>query len=316
MRNTTILFLFGLMVSANLAGQVKNEAEEKNELEQLARLLAETAHAATKTNDWDEPLRQHLSLDEKNRKIVFRTTTYDSAQHATNPEDMQWLATHRIPVYEIDTIIENLQDKTLKIIMNNKAYSIATYQIIPGNQYAPAGYNESVTIHARIGEVRNLTKRLNEHINNLQQYRLKDLPPTAKAIVQQAVYDYLLVSEYSTAGVQSMLDDPQLFIPKCQLCEGSKQAFVRYIAENEKPALAHWMKFSVDPDFSSTQEKKMAALQKMVAGAVEMYYGHFSAAQVTVMKKKMAAERKQSMSLSNDTRKCASCDGACLISKD
>lgn len=316
MHNKALLLLTTILLAINGFTQLKNAGDEKNELLQLSRLLDETAATTTKANDWDEPLRQHLSLDEKNQKIVFRTTVYNEEKKSAKPEDLQWLATHRIPVYEIDTIIENLQDKTLKVVMNNGTYSIATYQIIPGNQYAPAGYNESITIHAKIGEVRNLAKRLNQHINNLQQYRFKELPGTAKAIVQQAVYHYLNVKEYKTPEVQFILDDSKLFIPKCQLCDGSKLAFTKYINESQKEERADWIRFSVDTDFSSTQEKKMAALQKWVEEAVAMYYGHYSAEQVTKMKSKVTEERKKSMNLTNNSKKCASCDGACMMSEE
>lgn len=135
---------------------------------------------------------------------------------------------------------------------------------------------------------------------------------TARQILETAVYEYLQLIAPGKAQLEQVMQQPSLFVAKCQLCTGSKAAFQRYYRLAGSVATTHY------PDLfgSSGKEAQFQQLQSLVAAAVKYYLSKhpLTAAERTAIQQKLEAERLRSMNRLK-IKQCASCDGACTANE-
>lgn len=171
--------LFLLLLIANTAySQIKNLQEESQYLLALQELAGQSFTEHYAETDWDEGIRQFLEFDPMSMNLVFYKTPYDEDDNGKLPTDIQWLAKSVIPLYEIDTVIGNNKKNTITITTKGKRnkYDIQTYAIKSGGEYYAAAQDNTITIQSdKLLKIRNLDKRLNWHISELQNFHKKKM---------------------------------------------------------------------------------------------------------------------------------------------
>jgi len=146
----TWIVLLPLFTSGQTTANIKTPARVKdNNLRAVQALLLKWQCPRFKfESDWEEPWEQLIKVDEKNQQIIYRVRDYQE-----NGTDTNWMATHYIPLMEIDSITQNYKDSTLTFY--TAKYKIDTWQL----NY-PAVKNDKVAMYMQIGKVRNLAGQL------------------------------------------------------------------------------------------------------------------------------------------------------------
>ena len=181
MRKVT-LFIVCLFVSCISFAQINNFEDERNNLFALDELVAQSYSEqfnetiGTIQEDPDEANRQWLQLDPMSMNLVYYKTPYEKADDGKNLSEIIWKAKFIIPLYEIDTLIGDNKKNTITVKMKDGKSTIQTYMIMSGNEYYPATKNNKLVIHSnKLLKIRNLDKRLNWRISELQNFHKKKL---------------------------------------------------------------------------------------------------------------------------------------------
>ncbi len=163
MKKRTFFMLFTVLcITVNAQNEISSNAltnVKDNNLRSVQALLLKWQCPLFKfESDWEEPWEQLIKVDEKNQQIIYRVRDYQQ-----NGTDTNWMATHYIPIMEIDSITQNYKDSTLTFY--TAKYKIDTWQL----NY-PAVKNDKVAMYMQIGKVRNLAGQVWGHI---REYQLK-----------------------------------------------------------------------------------------------------------------------------------------------
>lgn len=174
---TVFLFLFNISFA-----QINNFKDERNYLFGLDNLVAQSyleqfnETIGTINEDPDEANRQWLQFDPTSMNLVYYKTPYHSSDDGKKPSEIIWKAKFVIPLYEIDTLIGDYKKNTITIKMKGEKSTIQTYMIMSGNEYYPATKNKTLVIHSdKLLKIRNLDKRMNWHISELQNFYQKKM---------------------------------------------------------------------------------------------------------------------------------------------
>ncbi|GAB1463831.1 hypothetical protein MASR2M52_19100 [Pedobacter sp.] len=161
--------------------QINNFEDESQYLHALQELAAQSFTDHYGENDWDGGWRQHLEFDAMSMNLVFYKKPYHKADSGKIPTDIKWLTKSVIPLYEIDTLIGDNKKNTITIKMKGGKNSIQVYALAPdpqwsGKEYYEAGKeNEKIIQSDKLLKIRNLAKRLNWHISQLQKFYSKKM---------------------------------------------------------------------------------------------------------------------------------------------
>lgn len=176
-----LLTLLLVIVYTHSFSQINNFEEEGQFLHALQQLAAQSFTEHYAETDWDEGTRQFLEFDPMSMNLVFYKTPYDEDDNGKLPTSIQWLAKSVIPLYEIDTLIGDNKTNRITIKMKGNRNSIQVYAIAPdsqwlGKDYYEAGQDKEITIQSdKLLKIRNLAKRLNWHISQLQNFHKKKM---------------------------------------------------------------------------------------------------------------------------------------------
>lgn len=165
------LFNFGF-------SQIKNLQDESNYLLALSQLIEQSYTEHYAETDWDEGTRQYLEFDPMSMNLVFYKTPYDEDDNGKLPREIQWLTKSVIPLYNIDTLIGDNKKNTITITTKGQRnkYEIQTYKIKSGGEYYAAAQDNAITIQSdKLLKIRNLDKRINWHISELQNFHKKKM---------------------------------------------------------------------------------------------------------------------------------------------
>ncbi len=176
-----ILFFLFLLIGNMAYSQIKNFDDESNFLHALQELAAQSFTESYGLDDWDEGWRQHLEFDPMSMNLVFYKKPYHKADSGKIQTDIKWLTKSVIPLYEIDTLIGDNNKNTITIKMKDGKNSIQVYALAPdpqwlGKEYYEAGQDNEIIIQSdKLLKIRNLAKRLNWHISELQKFHKKKM---------------------------------------------------------------------------------------------------------------------------------------------
>lgn len=105
----------------------------------------------------EEQWEQSIYVDEKSAEIIYKI------RPATDePKEDRWLATHHIPIFEIDSVTNHYPDQTL--VFYTAYGKVDTYLLND-----PAAKNERVKMYMQLDRVRNLAGQLGEHIKTFKK---------------------------------------------------------------------------------------------------------------------------------------------------
>lgn len=299
--NCTLLF-----ISTTLSAQKQTFSPDGlNELNKLKSLL-NTAQSVITPDDWGEDMLIGFLFDDENLDIQYRLKNADD-----NSDN--WYITHDIPVLLIDTIYLNkkISDSTItiKAKTNNSIGSYLRSNLSAWNS------DLDITLNKKVLE-NNFVTLFNTYINNLQKDLLtKDgFPSSARKAVEEAVFNYLWGYKYNTESISKLIADNSNFIVKCQLCEGAKSAFKKYVAAYKVTTVNPPSAFS--ELFTATEkEVKQKSLQDVINTAMNEYYNSaeefYNKSEITKLQSQIVDERKKSMTIAGG-KKCAICDGAVI----
>lgn len=176
------LILFTVFLHNISFAQINNFEDERNYLYALQALVEQSYSAqfnetiGTIQEDPDEANRQWLTFDPMSMNLVYFKTHYDKDDDGKNLSEIIWKAKFVIPLHEIDTLIADYKKNTITIKMIGEKSAIQTYMIMSGNEYYPATKNNKLVIHSnKLLRIRNLGKRLNWSISELQNFHKKKL---------------------------------------------------------------------------------------------------------------------------------------------
>lgn len=212
-----------------------------------------------------------------------------------------WKIIQRIPLLRIDTIYHTSDDSSVTFITN--------YPFAEEYSFGQASRHLYFKFRASVWKIRNISGQLWGHISNYKQKKLKAL--TAREMVQESVLNYLLKHQYSTLLTQKLQVNNKLYVSKCNICNGTKDA----LSDFSKAMTA--IKWKTNDDLidslkNENHDVQMRALETLVSRAVHDFYiqYNFSKKEIEKSQALLAAERKKSMNIASG-KKCASCDGAC-----
>ena len=172
-----LLFVF-LLIANTAYSQIKNLEEESQYLLALQELAGQSFTEHYAETDWDEGIRQYLEFDPMSMNLVLYKTPFNENDNGKLQTDIQWLAKSVIPLYEIDTLMGDNKKNTITIKTKGQSnkYDIQTYAIKSGGEYYPAAQgNELIVQSDKLLKIRNLEKRLNWHISELQKFHKKKM---------------------------------------------------------------------------------------------------------------------------------------------
>ncbi|MBL7872570.1 MAG: hypothetical protein JNM78_13215 [Cyclobacteriaceae bacterium] len=105
----------------------------------------------------EEQWEQSIYVDEQSAEIIYKI------RPATDePTGDRWLATHHIPIHEIDSVTNHYSDHTL--VLYTPYEKIDSYLFDD-----PAAKNEKVSMPMQLDKVRNLAGQLWTHIQKFQR---------------------------------------------------------------------------------------------------------------------------------------------------
>jgi hypothetical protein len=296
-----LAFLLFSLINANSQEsnlKVQEQIKDPN-LKKLYALLIDLI--PQKYFDWeDEAWEQKLIMDEDNRLIYYKIRPYSE-----NNKSHSWYAAYHIPLLCVDNMTMNIKESSLTFLSEGDKIGIfqGGYRV---------GFRNTISIRINSDDV-NVLKKLKKHLKNSQKENKAIKPERAKDLIGDAVYSYLKQRDYQTSAVKKLLVNNKLYIPKCQICEGTKKGFTKY-TENTNITFdltnqTHDLRVGL---FWGTIEEQLLSLEKLVEEAIKEYYliNAFSDQQIAEMKSLLESERKRSMAMTSG-KKCASCDGAC-----
>lgn len=161
--------------------QIKNFEDERDYLFALSALTEQsyTEKYAENANHiyqekYEGMVRQLFQFDPSSMNLVYYKTPYEEADNGKHTSAIQWLTKYAVPIFEIDTIIGNSVKNTITIKMKDDKATIQTYMLMSGNEYYPAAKENSLIIKSnKLLKIRNLEKRLNWRIAELQNFDKK-----------------------------------------------------------------------------------------------------------------------------------------------
>lgn len=181
----TILFIVFLFASNISFAQINNFEDERNYSLSLSELIEQSyskQYAENANHIYQEAyegtIRQYLEFDPLTMNFVFYKTPYEDDDNGKLPTDIQWLTKSVIPLYEIDTLIGDNKKNTITITTKGQRnkYDIQTYAITSGGEYYSAAQDNKLIIQSdKLLKIRNLEKRLNWHISELQNFHQKKI---------------------------------------------------------------------------------------------------------------------------------------------
>lgn len=172
-----LLFVF-LLIANTAYGQIKNFQDESRYLLVLQELAGQSFTEHYAETDWDEGIRQYLEFDPMSMNLVFYRTPFDEDDNGKLKTNIQWLAKSVIPLYEIDTLIGDNKKNTITVKTKGQTnkYDIQTYKLKSGGEYYPAAQDNEIIIRSdKLLKIRNLEKRLNLLISELQNFYKKKM---------------------------------------------------------------------------------------------------------------------------------------------
>lgn len=173
-----ILFFLFLLIGNMAYSQIKNFDDESNYLLALSQLIEQSYTEHYAETDWDEGVRQYLEFDPMSMNLVLYKTPFNENDNGKLPTDIQWLAKSVIPLYEIDTLMGDNKKNTITIKTKGQTnkYDIQTYKLKSGGEYYPAAQDNEIIIRSdKLLKIRNLEKRLNLLISELQNFYKKKM---------------------------------------------------------------------------------------------------------------------------------------------
>lgn len=245
--------------------------------------------------------KQYIEVDPRRLEIIYK-------YHKANTPDSNIVWVYHIPLMDIDSMTERWTDTTTTFF--TRSASIRHYRLPEEGRIS---YVNTVQCQMRAGRIRNLTERIFDKIREYQQYHKATRPKDAVGIVKAAIYSFIDQHNFNTADVRKLYVNPQLYITKCQLCDGVKKAFWQYLQTKTVTTATEteWQAGLLNP----VAEEQKKAMENLVSTAIEAYYRgseFFSKQEVQDMKNTLQAERERSMRMTNN-KKCANCDGACKL---
>lgn len=172
-----LLFVF-LLIANTAYSQIKNFQDESRYLLALQELAGQSFTEHYAETDWDEGIRQYLEFDPMSMNLVFYRTPFDEDDNGKLKTNIQWLAKSVIPLYEIDTLIGDNKKNTITVKTKGQTnkYDIQTYKLKSGGEYYPAAQDNEIIIRSdKLLKIRNLEKRLNLLISELQNFYKKKM---------------------------------------------------------------------------------------------------------------------------------------------
>ncbi len=181
----TILFIVFLFASNISFAQINNFEDERNYLLSLSELIEQSyskQYAENANHIYQEAyegtIRQYLEFDPLSMNLIYYKTPYEEDDNGKLPTEIQLLTKSVIPLYEIDTLIGDYKKNTITITTKGQKnkFDIQTYAITSGGEYYPAAQDNKLIIQSdKLLKIRNLEKRLNWHISELQNFHKKKL---------------------------------------------------------------------------------------------------------------------------------------------
>ena len=292
-----------LLIVFRINAQHFNEVINNSELITIQYLLKQWQHNQY-IDDKGQIIEQQVQVSEKQQALLISIRNYREGNTSTDWEEL-----YRIPLMAIDTITMNYKDSLL--LFHTSGNYVRLFK--GGNTFS--GKTDLAKLHAQLPKVRNLSGQILRNLRYYQKTNKKPLPVTARQLVKEAVYDFIYQRKYNEYQVKKLINMQELFIPKCQICEGTRQAFRIYASEEQAGGdttiIIKDIRFLL---FTGTKDERLQSLEILVGEAVDEFYENavYSDSEKIQMKEMLSAERKKSMALANG-RKCASCDGACMI---
>jgi hypothetical protein len=132
--------------------------------------------------------------------------------------------------------------------------------------------------------------------------------------LESAVSTGMRETGFSKELAKKMRSNYSLWIGKCPICDAVKRGLNKYIsfASDNTVHKSTEKQLLVDLQSNDTEKQKLA-LKQLIDGYVSKHYERLemSDSEISAMKTKLEAGRKQGMSRMGDSKFCASCDGAC-----
>lgn len=301
----TGLWTFLLLLPAlTLFSQSGKEPLNHSGLRTIQQLLDKWKHPVY-YDDQGDALEQKVWISERQQSLFIALRRRDPED--STAADGPWFMVTRVPLLAIDTIYMNYSDSLL--LFETRPSRVSHFHM---GSYL-AGRGGGAELRARLPEVRNLAGQIMIHLRDYQRQQGRQVPATARELVSRAVYDYMVQRSFLTAEVKKLAAQNDLFIPKCQICDGSRQGFRDYEKFTDITIDVSNHTFDLRTGlFNGTAEERMKSLEQLVSEAVSEYYENsvFSEATLKKLRAMLNTERKKSMALAGG-KKCASCDGAC-----
>jgi hypothetical protein len=295
------LFLLPALPAFSQPGQ---EPLNNFSLRSIQQLLEKWKHPVY-YDETGKVLQQQIWVSERQQSLYIGLRIHHPEDSTIT--DRPWYMVTRVPLLAVDTIFMNYSDSLL--LFETRPSRVSHFHM---GSYL-AGRGGGAELRARLPEVRNLAGQIMGHLRDYQRQQGRRVPATARELVSRAVYDYIAQRSYLTEEVKKLDSIRELFVPKCQICEGSRQGFRDYVKFTSVTRDVSNHTFDLRTNlFNGTTDERMKALEQLVSEAVSEYYENsvFSDVILKQLKAMLNAERKKSMAIAGG-KKCASCDGAC-----
>lgn len=167
------LFCFTILITS-VKSQIRDFQDEKNTLGSLYELITQSIFKRYSPGIYEDSMRQHISIDWKEMEILYRRTNYEKEEDNKTADQISWLVQFHIPLLAIDTIMGDYKNQTITYKVKGDSAFINGEILIPGNKYAPASKDKSLTIYSgQIMKIRNLVERIQDKIKEFQVYYKK-----------------------------------------------------------------------------------------------------------------------------------------------
>jgi len=153
---------------------------------------------------------------------------------------------------------------------------------------------------------------------NAQNVSESEVKTSMEKFLTHATYQGLEKNALSTELVHTLLNDNELWVGKCPICDQVRRGFRLYVKKEQPSATKKLDKKILKGLKGKTFEKRKAALKLLVDKYVQQYFValDMSEEERKVMEEKLKEGRKTGMERASGGEGfyCSSCDGACHVS--
>ena len=152
---------------------------------------------------------------------------------------------------------------------------------------------------------------------NAQESSDQDTEVSMENFLQQATLSGLSTNALSKELIQNLLNEQELWVGKCPICDEVRRGFHRYLNEEDKEAVEKLDNSILNDLESDIPANRKAALKLLIDQYIQQYFVKLEMPEDKrkAMEKELLEARKIGMDRANASSKkgfyCASCDGAC-----